>query len=137
MINRILITGIALIAVGCSTLSVKDQVIKDYETIDLGAPSGVTSEEAKVIAQKELIDRFLCQDFKLETPKLVEGPKDAPGIDKYWFVRFDETQRSSIPYILIVIVDKRNGKVHLVDDYPADKEWILEFALHGLKIKSK
>jgi len=117
----------------CSTISVKDQVLKDYAALTVPAVSEVTQEQAKVIAQKKLIDRFLYKNYKLAEPAIVAGPQGAPDVDRYWYVQFGEPKPSSIPDIFMVVVRKEDGKVCFSNDYPEDKEWILEAVLYRLR----
>ena len=125
---------LCLAVAGCATVSVKDQVLKDYEELTVLTPSSeITPQQAKLIAQKKLIDSFLYQNFQLAKPKIVDGPSHIPSAGRYWYVQFDESSKDSIPYIFMVVVEKHGGTVCFADDYPADKEWILESAVYGLE----
>ena len=122
-----------VILFGCSTPSVKDKVLSDYDALVLSPLSQITGEQARLIAQKELVGRYLDHEFDLESPKLVQGPEGVPGLDKYWYVKFDEIKRTIDRYIFIVIIEKTGGRVRFCDDYPEDKEWILESAVYGIQ----
>jgi hypothetical protein len=90
---------------------------------------GINFEEAKTIAQRELIKQNVANIYDLSSPRELRDVSDLPNYEKYWFIAFQEKRAANIEFIFVVLVNKSNGKVKLADDFKEDKRWILEAAL--------
>jgi len=133
MIYKIILTFLVIVLFGCGTVPVRDQVLMDFETLDLTRLKGIDQETALLIAQKSLIDTFLDKNYKLSDPKIIVGPAEVRNYNRYWYVSFKETTQSTIPFIYVVVVRKEDGKVCFSDDYQVERKWILESAVRSLE----
>ena len=86
-------------------------------------------EEAKAIAQKQIVRGNLVELYDLSNPHVEKDVTELPGHEDYWFVYFDEKNKSSIPFVFMVVINRETGKIKFADDYALDKQWILEAAL--------
>jgi hypothetical protein len=100
-----IVIGILLFA-GCASLN--EKIIKQYHEIDYS--DGVSEEEAKVIAQKSLMDSpFNEEDYELEKGDVRWFAEDYPD---YWFVDFPNTPFRHVPYLgYMVVIKKDNGDI--------------------------
>ena len=128
---RIHIGLILLFLVGCTSTSAKNiaTVSSNYETVIFS--DGVNAEEAKVIAQRELIKQNLVKFYDILNPKIMTDVTDLPNYEKYWFVSFKEIKIANIEFIFMAIIHRNTGKVRFSNDFKEDKRWILEAALLG------
>ena len=130
--KRFTILMIFLVA-GCAT-SLSDDIksVKDnYATIVFYG--GVVLEEAKIIAQNQLVKRNIADIYALTKPLVKRDVSELPNYEDYWFIFFEEKKPAGIPFIFVVLIDKKNGKVKFSDDYNEDNQWILETALQRLE----
>jgi hypothetical protein len=114
---------------GCVTSQKSDvqTVLDNYKTV--GFEDRISLEEAKVIAQRQLIKKNIVDLYRLSDPQVDEDISALPGYEKYWFIYFDEKQPSSIPFIFMVVINKQTGDIKFADDYNEGNRWILEAAL--------
>ena len=120
-----------LFAVGCMSTHAENikLVSSQYEAVIFD--DGISLEEAKIIAQRELIKQNLVKIYDLSNPKLLRNVSDLPNYEKYWFISFKEKKVATIEFIFIVLINKSNGKIKFANDFKEDKRWILEAALLG------
>ncbi len=120
---------IFLMTMGCTSALVENinLVSSNYETVVF--EDGITLEEAKIIAQQELINKNLVKIYDLSNPKIKKDISNLPHAKKYWFIFFKERQLSNIPYIFTAIIHKKTGRIKFADDYAQDNQWLLEAAL--------
>ncbi len=114
---------------GCAT-SLTDDIklaLDNYKTVVFN--DGIELEESKIIAQKQLIKRNLADIYGLSNPHVDNDVSDLPNHEDYWFIYFEENKPSSIPFIFMVLVDKKKGKIKFADDYNEGNKWILEATL--------
>ena len=114
---------------GCATSSTdRIQSVSDhYKTIDFG--NGISLEESKIVAQRQLIKKNVVDLYDLSNPQVDYDVSELPNHQNYWFIFFEEKQPASIPFIYMVVVNKKNGKIKFADDYNEGNQWILEAAL--------
>ena len=114
---------------GCVT-SRQEQVktvMDQYEALQY--EDGVDLNEAKTIAQRELIKQHLTDRYALDKVKVVRDVSELPHHENHWFLSFHEINDTSIEYIFMVVIDKTSGKVKFADDIQDGKWWIIEAAL--------
>lgn len=118
-----------LLLAGCaSSMAAQSQsVLERYKTVVV--EDGVSLEEAKLIAQKELIRAGEVAVYDLADPQVDTKAADLPRSKDHWFVSFDERQTGSIKYVFTVVVNKDAGDVKFSQGYAEDKRWILEAAM--------
>jgi len=127
-INKYLSLGLIFV-IGCTTALTDnvDSVFDHYERIVFD--DGISLEEAKVIAQKQLIKKNVVGLYDLSNPLIARDVAELPDYQDYWFVFFEEKKLGSIPFIFMVLVNKETGKIKFADDYNEGNQWILEAAL--------
>lgn len=118
-----------LLLAGCaSSMAAQSQsVLERYKTVVV--EDGISLEEAKLIAQRELIRRNEAAIYDLPNPQVVTDVADLPRSRDHWFVSFDERETGSIKYIFMVIIHKNTGDVRFSKGYAEEKRWILEAAM--------
>ena len=118
-----------LAMVGCTTgMAENIKLITDnHETVVY--EDGVTLEESKIIAQNLLIKMNVVELYDLSRPQVANDVSELPNNEDYWFIFFEETKTSSIPFIFMVVINKQTGKAKFADDYNEGNLWILEAAL--------
>ncbi|MBN1869553.1 MAG: hypothetical protein JW847_03135 [Candidatus Omnitrophica bacterium] len=115
--------------IGCTTSLAENvkSISKRYE--EVVAEDGISQEEAKTIAQKQLIKENVVDLYELSKPQILDDIADLPNHQDYWFIFFKEKRPSSIPFIFMVLIHQETGKIKFADDYNEEKKWILEAAL--------
>lgn len=98
-----------------------------YEAVVI--EDGIDLQEAKAIAQKQMVKENLVELYDLSNPQVEKDVAELPRYQDYWFIYFDEKRPSGIPFIFMVIIHKETGKVKFADDYDRGKQWILEAGL--------
>ena len=128
MIMRIWII-ITLFLTGCASLLISESeaVLKRYPTVVF--EDGINLEEAKLIAQRELIRSNEVAIYELARPQVVDHVADLPHSENYWFIFFNERSNAAIKYIFMAVIDKKDGRVKFANDYAEEKRWILEAAM--------
>ncbi len=118
-----------LFLVGCASLmkTQSQSVLERYKTVVF--EDGITLEEAKLIAQRELIRQNEAAIYDLANPQVVVKVADLPRSQDYWFVSFDEREAGSIKYIFMAVIHKKTGDVKFSQGYAEEKRWILEAAM--------
>jgi hypothetical protein len=102
-------------------------VLDNYKTVVFKDAIGL--EEAKIIAQRQLVKKNVVDLYYLSRPQIEEDVSGLPGHQDYWFIYFEEKQSENIPFIFMVAVNKQDGRVKFADDYNEGNRWILEAAL--------
>jgi hypothetical protein len=124
----LLIMGCSMV-MGCSMI--KNEYVQSvsghYETVVFD--DGISLEEAKIIAQKQLIKMNVIEIYFLSKPQVFRNAAELPNYQEYWFIFFEEKVPSNIPFIFMVIINKENGSIKFSDDYAEESQWILEAAL--------
>ena len=118
---------------GCTTTKPDMAILEQYRKTTITLP--IIEEQAKLIAQKELVDIALHRQYTLTEPTIM---KDFEGVGRqelFWFVAFNEISRSTIPTVYMIVIEKSTGKIKFSKSYVLGKEWILEAALNGHMIK--
>ncbi|VAX36531.1 hypothetical protein MNBD_UNCLBAC01-76 [hydrothermal vent metagenome] len=122
---------LCLFFLGCASAMVEriEQVSQSYDNVVFD--DAISWEEAKIMAQKELIDKNFVEIYDLKNPyaeRKVEY-KDLPHYQDHWLVFFKERERRSIPSVFTVIIHKETGRIKFADDYAKESLWMLEAAL--------
>jgi hypothetical protein len=114
---------------GCArTTAINTQsVSNNYQQIVFD--DGISLEESKVIAQKQLIRRNISDIYNLLNPQMANDVENLPNNQEYWFVFFQEIKPANIPFIFMVLVHKETGKIKFANDYNEGNQWILEAEL--------
>jgi len=122
---------ILLLITGCATPFAESiqKVSSNYETVMFD--DGINIEEAKIIAQNELVRENLVKFYDLPNPRIVEDVSDLPDHEKYWFISFKEIKIANIRFIFMVVINRQTGKVKFANDYQEGNRWILEAVLLG------
>ncbi|GEM_PF-2981070 len=120
---------IPLFLIGCaSSMAAQSRsVLERYPTVVFD--DGISLEEARLIAQRELIRHNEVAIYDLPSPQVSTEVADLPRSQNYWFVFFDEREAGSMKYVFMVIINKENGKVKFAQGYAEEKRWILEAAM--------
>jgi hypothetical protein len=118
-----------LLVMGCArTTAINTQsVSNNYQQIVFD--DGISLEESKVIAQKQLIRRNISDIYNLLNPQMANDVENLPNNQEYWFVFFQEIKPANIPFIFMVLVHKETGKIKFANDYNEGNQWILEAEL--------
>ncbi len=118
-----------VLAMGCATAGSENMqsVLDRYEQIVFD--DGISLEESKVVAQKQLIKRNVIDLYDLLKPQIDDDVTEFPHYQDYWFVFFEEKAPSNIPFIFMILIHKETGKIKFADDYNEGNQWILEAAL--------
>ena len=122
---------ILLLTAGCASSSTTNiqAISKSYDTVIFN--DGINADEAKIIAQREIIKQNLVKFYDISNPKILTDVTDLPHHEKYWFVSFSEKKIANIEFIFMAIINRDTGKVKFSDDFKAEKRWILEAVLLG------
>jgi len=118
-----------LMSVGCTVTLQEDIISVDAQYKKIGIDDGITSEEALIVAQQELIDDDFVKIYDLMNPFFIRNTNGLPDRENYWFVSFKERDYSTVRYVYTVIIHKETGLIKFSDDYPIKSLWILEAAL--------
>jgi len=120
---------VPLFLIGCvsAMMAQSQSVLERYKTVVF--EDGISLEEAKLIAQRELIREGEVAVYDLADPQVDAQVADLPRSQDHWFVFFDERETGSIKYIFMVVIHQRTGDVKFSQGYAEDKRWILEAAL--------
>lgn len=120
---------VPLFLIGCASLmkTQSQSVLERYKTVVF--EDGITLEEAKLIAQRELIRQNEVAIYDLANPQVVAKVADLPRSQDHWFVSFDEREAGSLKYIFMVVIHKKTGDVKFSQGYAEEKRWILEAAM--------
>jgi len=129
MIAKKYLSLILLLVLGCATSTAENvKTVSDhYEQVIFD--DGISLEESKVIAQKQLIKKNVVDLYDLSKPQIARDVTELPDYQEYWFIFFEEKSPGSIPFIFMVLVHKETGKIKFADDYNEGNQWILEAAL--------
>ena len=119
----------SLLLAGCASamMAQSQSVLERYKTVVF--EDGISLEEAKLIAQRELIREGEVAVYDLADPQVDAQVADLPRSQDHLFVFFDERETGSIKYIFMVVIHQRTGDVKFSQGYAEDKRWILEAAL--------
>lgn len=120
---------IPLLLAGCtSAMRAESQsVLTRYKTVVFD--DGISLEEAKLIAQRELIRQNEAAIYDLPRPQVAADVADLPRYQDHWFVFFDERSIVNIKYIFMVVIHKKTGSIQFAQDYAEEKWWVLEAAM--------
>lgn len=102
-------------------------VLTRYKTVVFD--DGISLEEAKLIAQRELIRQNEAAIYDLPRPQVAADVVDLPRYQDHWFVFFDERSIVNIKYIFMVVIHKKTGSIQFAQDYAEEKWWVLEAAM--------
>lgn len=118
-----------LFLAGCasSMMDESQSVLDRYKTVVF--EDGISLEEARLIAQRQLIRRNEAAIYDLANPQVAADVADLPHYQGHWFVFFDEREIGSIKYIFMVVINKNTGNVKFAQGYAEEKRWILEAAM--------
>ena len=120
---------IPLFLIGCASALVAESkaVLERYPTVVFD--DGIALEEARLIAQRELIRQDQAARYDLPTPQAAADMAGLPRYEEHWFILFNERGAWTNQYVFMVVINKKNGRIKFARDYTDDKRWILEAAL--------
>ena len=120
---------IPLFLIGCASALVAESkaVLERYPTVVFD--DGIALEEAKLIAQRELIRQNEAASYDLSNPQVAAGMAGLPRYQDHWFILFNERGAWTNQYVFMAAINKKNGRITFARDYTDDKRWILEAAL--------
>jgi len=124
-----------IMLLGCATSKEPDLVLQDFETVVF--EDGLTLEEAIFVAKKELRDKTHKEDYLIDEPKVVTQFENVPHHDDFWFVSFQEAEKSVVPDVYMVAIQKEDGKIVFSRAYVPENEWVLEAFFLKLYEKQK
>lgn len=129
--NKVGFVVLLILLSGCITSSTDTiQTVTDqYQTIHY--TDGIDLNEAKIIAQRELIKQNMVKIYDLANPVEYTNVSDLRNSDTYWFVCFKEKKVQNIEFIFMAIIHKATGEIKFSDDFKEDKRWILEAVMMG------
>ncbi len=118
-----------LFLAGCTSamMAESQSVLTRYKTVVFD--DGISLEEAKLIAQRELIRQNEAAIYELPRPQTAADAADLPRYQDHWFVFFDERSIVNIKYIFMVVIHKKTGRIQFAQDYAEEKRWVLEAAM--------
>lgn len=118
-----------LLVMGCATTIAENvqSISVKYEQVVFD--DGISLEESKTIAQKQLIKKNVVDLYVFLKPQIARDVNELPNYQDYWFVFFEEKRLSHIPFIFMVLIHKETGKIKFANDYNEGNQWILEAAL--------
>ncbi len=118
-----------LFLIGCASAIVAESkaVLERYPTVVF--EDGISEDEAKLIAQRELIRQDQVERYDLSGPQVTTNLAGLPRAAEHWFIFFNERAAWTTQYVFMAAVNKRNGGVTFARDYTPDKRWLLEAAL--------
>ena len=102
-------------------------VLTRYQTVVFD--DGIALEEAKLIAQRELIRQNEAAIYDLPSPQVAADVADLPRYHEHWFILFKERGAWTDQYVFMVAINKKNGRIKFAQDYAEDKRWLLEAAM--------
>ncbi len=120
---------ISLFLIGCASAMMGESksVLERYKTVVFD--DGISLDEAKLIAQRELIRQNEVAIYELANPQVAADVTDLSRYQDYWFVFFNERNIANIKYVFMAVINKKTGKVKFSQDYAEDTRWILEAAM--------
>ena len=120
---------IPLFLAGCASAIVAESkaVLERYPTVVFD--DGIALEEARLIAQRELIRQDEAARYDLLNPQAAADMAGLPRYEEHWFILFNERGAWTNQYVFMVVINKKNGRIKFARDYTDDKRWILEAAL--------
>lgn len=120
---------IPLFLAGCASVMMAESqsVLSRYQTVIFD--DGISLEEAKLIAQMELIRHNEAAIYNLPGAQVAVDVADLPRYQDYWFIFFNERSIVNIKYIFMVVINKKTGSIQFAQDYAEEKRWILEAAM--------
>ena len=120
---------ILLLTAGCTTTMAENvrSVSDSYEAVVFD--DGISLEESKTIAQKQLIKKNVVDIYDLTKPQATDDVSELPDHEDYWFIYFQEKKPSNIPFIFMTVINRQTGKIKFAEDYNEGNQWILEAAL--------
>lgn len=124
-----------LLVTGCQTSSMSDIVSVTDSYAAIVFDNGISLQESKIIAQKELIKKNVIDIYGLTMPEVYNDASDLSGHEKYWFIFFKEKRPSNIPFVYVIVIDRKTGRVKFSEDFNEGNDWILESALLHIKFK--
>ena len=118
-----------LFLIGCASALVAESkaVLERYPTVVFD--DGIALEEAKLIAQRELIRQEEAALYDLPNPQVAADMAGLPRSQDYWFLFFNERGAWTNQYGFMVVVNKKNGRIKFAREYTEDKRWVLEAEL--------
>jgi len=128
MKNYFAIICIALFFTGCAANT--EFINTNYEKINFD--DGITLEEAKTIAQKQILITKPYDDHLILNPKVFRRFKDVPNSEDYWFISFDREEQDGIQKIFLVSINKKDGDIVYSRLYLPGEDWILHAAFERL-----
>ena len=107
----------SLLLAGCASamMAQSQSVLERYKTVVF--EDGISLEEAKLIAQRELIREGEVAVYDLADPQVDAQVADLPRSQDHWFVFFDERETGSIKYIFMAAIHKKTGDVKFSQGY--------------------
>ena len=125
---------LTVLIIGCATKG-PDLIQQDFETVVYN--DGITLEEAIIIAKKTVRDRTYPETYDIDQPKVVSEFENVPHNEKYWFISFNEVEKSKSPGVFMVALNKESGKIVFFRSYNPENEWVLQAAFLKLYEKEK
>ena len=139
------VLGIVFLTVGCSSM---DAVYNNYDRL-VNVKDGVDAQEAKLIAQRMIINAMEKRDYRITAPDIKTGP-EALQYPDFWFVVFGHnwfSPMSTDPMaktytqlreaVYLVVINKQDGTLKFYGQwYPkreADFDWVFEPESYRLK----
>lgn len=118
-----------LVLAGCtSAIKLESQeILGRYHTVVFD--DGINLDEAKLIAQRELIRQKLAHVYDLTHPQTAANVADLQHADEHWFIVFNNRDIEKIDEDFIVILHKKTGRPKFAQEYNEDQRWLLEAAL--------
>ena len=136
--NNIVLAIFVLTVGGCASM---EAIYRNYDRM-VNVSDGVNDQEAKIIAQKQIIGMQQSRDYRVTAPDIKTTPQ-ALGYPQYWFVVFGHnwlspistdpmaktyTQLRETQYL--VVIDKQTGEIKFSGEwYPkrrSDFGWVFE-----------
>ena len=118
-----------LFFIGCASAFVAESkaVLERYPTVVFD--DGISLEESRLIAQRELIRQDEAALYDLPHPQIAADMAGLPRSQDYWFLFFNERGAWTNQYVFMVVINKKNGRIKFARNYTEDKRWILEAEL--------
>ena len=118
-----------LVLIGCASALVAESkaVLERYPTVLFD--DGISVEEAKLIAQRELIRQDEAARYDLPNPQVAGDMAGLPRYEEHWFILFNERGAWTNQYVFMVVINKENGRIKFAREYTEDKRWVLEAEL--------
>jgi hypothetical protein len=118
-----------LFLTGCASalLAESKAILERYPTVVFD--DGISLEESKLIAQRELIRQDEAARYDLPNPQVAADMAGLPRSEEHWFLFFNERGAWTTQYVFMVVINKKNGRIIFARDHTEDKRWVLEAAL--------